>query len=117
MTVTTESRPRVLRAPSFTPPRPSSLARALFALALGGFAIGTAEFVSIGLLPEIADGVGISIPAGGHLISAYALGVVVGAPCSPALGGPLPPPDGALGFMVACARGNVLSAIAPCYGC
>src|SRR3982751_3104818 len=54
----------------------SSLAFALFALALGGFAIGTTEFVAMGLLPQIASGVGISIPTGGHVISAYALGVV-----------------------------------------
>ena len=52
----------------------------MLALALGGFAIGTTEFVTMGLLPQIADGVGVSIPPAGHLISAYALGVVVGAP-------------------------------------
>ncbi len=53
---------------------------AVFALAMGGFAIGTTEFVSMGLLPQISDGVGVSIPTAGHVISAYALGVVVGAP-------------------------------------
>ena len=52
---------------------------ALFALATGGFAIGTTEFVTMGLLPQIADGVHVSIPTAGHVISAYALGVVVGA--------------------------------------
>src|SRR5215211_7376859 len=53
---------------------------AIVALALGGFAIGTTEFVTMGLLPDIADGVGVDIPSAGHLISAYAVGVVIGAP-------------------------------------
>ena len=47
---------------------------------LGGFAIGTTEFVMMGILPDIARSLGITIPQAGHLISAYALGVVVGAP-------------------------------------
>ncbi|MFZ0384855.1 MAG: MFS transporter [Solirubrobacteraceae bacterium] len=54
--------------------------RALLALALGGFGIGTGEFVTLGLLPNIAHSLHVSIPRAGHLISAYALGVVVGAP-------------------------------------
>lgn len=53
---------------------------ALLALAVGGFSIGTGEFVIMGLLPELARDVGITIPAAGHMISAYALGVVIGAP-------------------------------------
>jgi DHA1 family inner membrane transport protein len=54
--------------------------RALLALALGGFGIGTGEFVTLGLLPNIAGALHVSIPRAGQLISAYALGVVVGAP-------------------------------------
>jgi DHA1 family inner membrane transport protein len=54
--------------------------RALVALGVGGFAIGTGEFVIMGLLPEVARDVGITIPAAGHFISAYAFGVVIGAP-------------------------------------
>ena len=54
--------------------------RALLALALGGFGIGTGEFVTLGLLPNVAGSLDVSIPQAGHLISAYALGVVVGAP-------------------------------------
>ena len=54
--------------------------RALLALALGGFGIGTGEFVSLGLLPNVAVGLHVSIPRAGELISAYALGVVIGAP-------------------------------------
>ncbi|WP_345458083.1 MFS transporter [Nocardioides marinquilinus] len=53
---------------------------AVLALAMGGFAIGTTEFVTMGLIREMADGVGVSIPSAGHVISAYAVGVVVGAP-------------------------------------
>lgn len=58
---------------------------ALFALALGAFAIGTTEFVAMGLLPEMAPTFGVSIPTAGWLITAYALGVVVGAPTLTAL--------------------------------
>lgn len=54
--------------------------RALLALAMGGFAIGTGEFVIMGLLPNVARDIGVSIPEAGDLISAYALGVVIGAP-------------------------------------
>ncbi|WP_143666524.1 MFS transporter, partial [Streptomyces reticuliscabiei] len=53
---------------------------ALLALAVGAFGIGTTEFVMMGLLPEVADDLNISIPTAGHLVSAYALGVVIGAP-------------------------------------
>lgn len=53
---------------------------ALLALAVGAFGIGTTEFVMMGLLPDVADDLGISIPTAGHLVSAYALGVVIGAP-------------------------------------
>lgn len=53
---------------------------AVLGMALGGFAIGTTEFATMGLLPQIASGTGVSIPTAGHYISAYALGVVVGAP-------------------------------------
>src|SRR4051794_41436485 len=74
--------------PPTSPPRTAVLAIA--ALAIGAFAIGTTEFVTMGLLPDIADGVGASIPSAGHLISAYALGGVVGAPVIAALGARLP---------------------------
>ena len=52
----------------------------LLALAIGAFGIGTTEFSPMGLLPVIAKGVDVSIPAAGMLISAYAIGVMVGAP-------------------------------------
>lgn len=56
---------------------------ALLALAISAFGIGTTEFVMMGLLPNVADDLGTSVPTAGYLVSAYALGVVLGAPCSP----------------------------------
>ena len=88
----------------------------LAALALGGFAIGTTEFVAMGLLPQIARGVAVSLPAGGHVVSAYALGVVVGAPLLAGLGARLPRRTLLVGLMAAFAAGNLLSALAPTYG-
>ena len=61
-------------------PAPSVRWLAVLALALGGFGIGTTEFVAMGLLPDIAVSLGITEPTAGHVISAYALGVVIGAP-------------------------------------
>lgn len=88
---------------------------ALLALAIGGFAIGTTEFVSMGLLPNIARGVGISIPTAGHVISAYALGVVVGAPLLAIVGARMSRQRLLLWLMAAFAVGNVASAMAPGY--
>jgi DHA1 family inner membrane transport protein len=91
------------------------LVTAIAALALGGFAIGTTEFVTMGVLPDIATGVGVSIPTAGHLISVYALGVVVGAPVIAALGARLPRRALLVGLMAAFLVGNGLSAVAPGY--
>src|SRR4029453_13042379 len=89
---------------------------AVVALALGGFAIGTTEFVTMGLLPDIAAGVHIDIPTAGHVISAYAMGVVVGAPVIAALSARLPRRALLVGLMGAFLIGNGLSAVAPSYG-
>ncbi len=70
---------RPIEASQRSADRPGA-ARALLALGVGGFAIGTGEFVIAGLLPDVARDIGISIPAAGNLISAYAIGVAVGAP-------------------------------------
>ena len=67
----------------------------------------------MGLLPDIADGVGVDIPSGGHLISAYALGVVVGAPVIAALGARLPRRGLLVGLMAAFLIGNALTAARP----
>jgi MFS transporter, DHA1 family, inner membrane transport protein len=89
---------------------------AILALAMGGFAIGTTEFMVMGLLPQIADGVDVSIPAAGHLISAYAVGVVVGAPVLAVTGARLPRRALLVALMTAYAVANALSAMAGSYG-
>ena len=63
---------------------------ALFALTLSAFAIGTTEFVIVGLIPTVATDLGITLPSAGLLVSLYALGVAVGAPVLTALTGRLP---------------------------
>ncbi len=88
---------------------------AVLALAMGGFAIGTTEFVSMGLLPDLAQGVSVSIPAAGHAISAYALGVVVGAPAIALLGARLPRRALLIVLMAAFALGNAASALVTSY--
>lgn len=107
-------------APTPTPALPrrpaAHVTLAVLALALGGFAIGTTEFVTMGLLPQIADGVDVSIPRAGHVISAYALGVVVGAPVIAVFGAKLPRRALLIGLMAAYAGFNVLSAVAGSYG-
>ncbi|MBO0847360.1 MAG: MFS transporter [Nocardioides sp.] len=90
--------------------------RSLWALAMGGFAIGTTEFMAMGLLPQVADGVDVSIPSAGNLISAYALGVVVGAPVLAFLGARLPRRGLLVALMAAYAGANALSAVAASYG-
>src|SRR3954469_14850982 len=98
------------------PVRTARYGPAVLALAMGGFAIGTTEFMAMGLLPQIADGVDVSIPTAGHLISAYAVGVVVGAPVLAYLGARLPRRGLLLTLMAAYAGGNALSAVAGSYG-
>jgi DHA1 family inner membrane transport protein len=100
-------------APEVTAPRGAALA--IFALAVGGFTIGTTEFVTMGVLPEIAAGVGVSVPTAGHVISAYALGVVVGVPILSFFGAGLPRRALLLWLMGAYAACNVLSAAASSY--
>ena len=101
--------------PVDAPVRSSHATIALLALATGGFAIGTTEFVSMGLLPQLARGVDVSIPAAGHAISAYAVGVVVGAPTIAFLAARLPRRALLIGLMVAFAVGNAASALATSY--
>lgn len=98
-----------------TPDSSRHVGLALLALATGGFAIGTTEFVTMGLLPQIADGVEISIPAAGHVVSAYAVGVVVGAPVIAGLGARTGRKRLLLGLMAVFVLGNVLSAVADSY--
>jgi DHA1 family inner membrane transport protein len=104
---------RDVGAPS--PRRPVAVGLSLLALALGGFGIGTTEFVTMGLLPDIADGMHASIPDAGHLISGYALGVVVGAPLLAVLGARLSRKTLLLVLMSAFAVANFTTALAPTF--
>jgi DHA1 family inner membrane transport protein len=90
-------------------------ALAILALALGGFTIGTTEFMTMGVLPEVADGVDVSVPTAGHVISAYAVGVVVGVPILAFFGAAMPRRGMLIGLMGAYALFNLLSAAAPNY--
>lgn len=94
---------------------PAVRALAVLALALGGFGIGTTEFVAMGLLPDIARGFDVSEPTAGHVISAYALGVVIGAPTIAALTARVPRRALLLGLMAVFTLGNLASALAPSY--
>ena len=87
----------------------------LFALTLGGFAIGTSEFASMGLMPNMVASLGVSEPQVGHLISAYALGVVVGAPLLAILGAGWKRKTLLLALMGFYAIGNLASALGPTY--
>ncbi len=85
------------------------------ALAVGGFAIGTGEFATMGLLPDLSRDLAVSAPRAGHVISAYALGVVVGSPLIAVLAARLSRRTLLLGLMGLFALGNVASALAPGY--
>lgn len=89
--------------------------KSLFALALGGLTIGITEFVMMGLLPDIASDLKVSIPVAGYLISAYALGVVIGAPLLVVIGRNSPPKKILLILAVMLTVFNALSIIAPTY--
>ncbi|MFI0230825.1 MFS transporter [Streptomyces sp. NPDC017086] len=86
---------------------------ALLALAVGAFGIGTTEFVMMGLLPDVADDLHLSIPAAGHLVSAYALGVVIGAPLLAAVTARMSRRTVLIWLMALFVAGNALSAFAP----
>ena len=88
---------------------------ALLALTLSAFAIGTTEFVIVGLIPTIAGDLGVSLPSAGLLVSLYALGVAVGAPLLTALTGKVPRKLLLLSLMVLFTAGNLLAWQAPGY--
>ena len=89
---------------------------ALLALAVVAFGIGTTEFATMGLLPQIADGIGVSVPQAGNVVSAYALGVVVGAPLLTGIGARVPHKRLLLWLSALFVVGNVASAFAPDFG-
>ncbi|MGH8060663.1 MAG: MFS transporter [Pseudoxanthomonas sp.] len=94
---------------------PRQVGLILFALTLGGFAIGTSEFASMGLMPNMVASLGVTEPQVGHLISAYALGVVVGAPLLAILGAGWKRKTLLLSLMGFYALGNLASALGPTY--
>jgi len=88
---------------------------ALLALTLSAFAIGTTEFVIVGLIPTVAASLGITVPSAGLLVSLYALGVAVGAPVLTALTGKVPRKQLLLALMTLFTLGNLLAWQAPSY--
>lgn len=91
----------------------STARKALLALAVGGFGIGTGEFVTLGLIPNVAASVHVSIPRAGNVVSAYALGVVVGAPLLTAAAVRFSRRRFLIAMTLAMAVGNAISAAAP----
>ncbi|SNY61019.1 MFS transporter [Enterobacter sp. CC120223-11] len=89
---------------------------ALLALTISAFAIGTTEFVIVGLVPTIAEQLSVSLPSAGLLVSIYALGVAIGAPVLTALTGSMPRKQLLLALMVLFTAGNLLAWQAPGYG-
>lgn len=103
-------------SPPTTQPASTKVAAwAILSLAIGGFGIGTTEFAMMGLLPNVAEAVGVSVPTAGHVISAYALGVVIGAPLLVAVSAKMPRKALALSLMALFTVGNLLSVFAQDY--
>jgi DHA1 family inner membrane transport protein len=98
-----------------SPPAQASVGLIHFALAVGGFAIGTTEFATMSLLPYFGRDLGIDAPTAGHVISAYALGVVVGAPLLAVVSARMAPRTVLIWLMGLFALANGLSALAPSY--
>jgi DHA1 family arabinose polymer transporter-like MFS transporter len=88
----------------------------LVSLTIGGLSIGMTEFLMMGVLPDISRTLNITIPEAGHLISIYALGVVIGAPLMVGLAGKYPPKKVLMGLMLMVFVFNGLFSIAPNYG-
>ncbi len=88
---------------------------ALLALAISAYAIGTTEFVVVGLLPTVATDLNVSLPMAGMVVSVYALGVTVGAPVLTALTGRLRRKPLLLGLMGLFIAGNLLAGVSPNY--
>ncbi|MFE3837239.1 MFS transporter [Pseudogemmobacter sonorensis] len=93
-----------------------NLTLAILAMALGSFAIGTSEFAAMGLLPWYAADLGVTEPQAGHVVSAYAVGVVVGAPITTILGAKLPRRRYLAALIGIYGLMNLLAAMLPGYG-
>lgn len=101
--------------PTVEAPSPMAVALVQLALACGGFGIGTGEFAIMGLLPNVAGTFSVTIPQAGYVISAYALGVVIGAPVIAVLAARMTRRALLLLLMGIFATGNILSAMAPSF--
>jgi DHA1 family inner membrane transport protein len=110
------TQPATISAALPVPRAAAGPALVLLALAMGGFSIGTTEFAAMSLVPQFAPALGVDEPMAGHVISAYALGVVVGAPVIAVLGARLPRRSLLIGLMAVFALANGLSALSPSYG-
>jgi MFS transporter, DHA1 family, inner membrane transport protein len=95
---------------------PTNMTLPLFALAVAAFAVGTAEFIVVGLLPEVAAAFAVDIPQAGLLVTAYALGVVVGGPILTIFASGLSRKLTLLLLLGLFIAGNLLCAIAPSFG-
>jgi len=95
---------------------PFGVAAAEISLAVGGFALGTGEFTPMGLLPNVSADLQVSVPMAGHMISAYALGVVIGAPLLAAAFARVSRRAMLVGLMIVFALGNLASAASASYG-
>ncbi|MFE5775300.1 MFS transporter [Brachybacterium sp. NPDC056505] len=102
-------------APSAAPLEPERLRLVILAMALAAFAIGTTEFASMGLLPQIARSVDVSVPQAGLLITLYALGVVIGAPAVTIAAARMPRARLLVLLIALIGAGNLISAIAPTF--
>ncbi|WP_241503158.1 MFS transporter [Komagataeibacter melaceti] len=102
--------------PNIFPASRGRASTAELALAVSTFAIGTGEFTLMGVLPDLARALGVSVPQAGHVISAYALGVVVGAPLIATIGARMDRRRLLLVLMAVFVAGNLASALSPGYG-
>lgn len=92
-----------------------NLKPSLLTLTIGGFSIGMTEFMMMGVLPDVSRSLSISIPEAGHLISIYALGVVIGAPLMAFITGKYSPKNVLIALMLMCGLFNAMFAISPNY--
>ncbi|WP_442590218.1 MFS transporter [Pedobacter sp. AW31-3R] len=93
----------------------SNTKTSLITLCLGGISLGMTEFMMMGVLPDVAKSLSVSIPDAGHLIAIYALGVIIGAPVMVGILGKYPPKRVLIGLMISVAAGNLLFSVAPTY--
>jgi DHA1 family inner membrane transport protein len=92
------------------------ISRPILALSAASFGIGTTEFVIMGLLPDVAGSLHVTIPQAGYLVSGYAMGVVIGAPIMAIVTAGLPRKTALLALMALFIVGNLGCALAPTYG-